>query len=175
MPGQSAWIGTALPLLILALIMAFRFRNLSQPRRLRPERLWIAPVLYLALVALALVEMPPVTTGWLAFGAALLVGAAVGWQRARFMRIEHDPVADTLTIRQSPAALLLILVIVAIRRIGASATVLAQRGGSPLSPQALWLTDALLGFALGMIAGQRTELWLRARQLRAAALPQTFE
>ena len=154
----------ALPLLILAVVFALRWRNLNKPRKLKVGRLWIAPVVIAAMATFVLVTMPPSAMGWLAFGIGIPVGAAVGWQRARLMHLERDPVSGELMMRQTPAALLLLLGVAGVRRVIGGGSPGASAAGGKLAPTALLFTDGLLGFALGMVIAQRLTLYLRARE-----------
>lgn len=156
-----------LPLAIIALVFWRRWKSMGTARPLRTGRMWIAPVLYAALVALMLWAMPPAQAGWLLFAGGMLVGAAVGWQRARLLHLHVDQASGMVMVRQSPAGLAVILGIFLLRRV----FVPAQRGGTAMAgthPALPLATDALLGFALGSIIGYRIELWRRARELRAA-------
>jgi hypothetical protein len=38
----------------------------------------------------------------------------------------------------------------------------------------MWIIDGVIGFGLGTIVSQNTELWLRAKALRASMLSETF-
>lgn len=168
MGQHQSWIGMLLPLGILVVIMALRMRNLSQARPLRGKAMVILPAIYTGLVAVMLWTLPPTATGWLCLAAGILVGAAVGWQRARLMRLHVDPETGRVMIRQSPAALMLLIVVAGLRRLlyPATATVTPSPGHA-MPASALLFTDALVGFALGMMVAQRVELWRRARALRA--------
>ncbi|HNJ47322.1 MAG TPA: DUF1453 family protein [Novosphingobium sp.] len=160
------WLTTILPFAVLALVMALRWRNVKRARPFKPGRLWIAPALYLVLVGFVLIAMPPSAAGWLAFATGVLIGAALGWQRGKLMHLEHDGQGQ-LMIRTSPAALVVIILVVGAKRIFAPAARGGATGAPALAPQALLFTDALLGFALGMIVAMRIELWLRARRMGA--------
>jgi hypothetical protein len=162
---QQSWIGTLLPLAILVVIMALRMRNLSKARPLRGKPMVILPAIYTVLVAVMLWTLPPTAVGWLCLAAGIVVGAVVGWQRARLMRLHVDPETGRVMIRQSPAALILLIVVAGLRRLLHPAT-MAPTPGHAMPASALLFTDALVGFALGMIIAQRVELWRRARALR---------
>ena len=149
---------------MLAVVFALRWRNLKKPRPLKVSRLWIAPALITVVVAGVLFAMPPTAMGWLALMAGLPLGAAVGWQRARLMHIERDAQSGDLMMRQTPAALLLLLGVAGGRRLLGVSSGTAGSAGGGLAPAALVLTDGLLGFALGMVIAQRLTLYLRAKE-----------
>jgi uncharacterized membrane protein YccC len=160
-----------LPMVVIAVVFALRFRNLSKPRPLRPARMWIAPLILLCVFGAMLTAMPPSLMGWGAIALGLLIGAAVGWKRGHLMHLEHDPATGGLTMRQSPAALLFILAVLVGRRIlmaGLGADPAAMQDGHP-DAMAMTLTDGLLGFAAGMVIALRVTLLSRARALTQSA------
>ncbi len=151
---------------VLLLVLALRFRSVGRHRRLRLERLWIAPALIAAIAVLILVGAPPSPLTLALSLAALLIGSAVGWQRGRMMQIHVDPETHELNQVMSPAALLFLLAIIAVR-FGARALIDAEVLPVHLDPRAV--TDILLSFALGLIGTTRLEMFLRARRLLAAS------
>ncbi|MFM5916055.1 MAG: hypothetical protein ACKOOL_00810 [Novosphingobium sp.] len=154
---------TVLPIAVILIVFAVRFRNLSKPRPFNAGRLWLAPALISLVAAAFLFTSPPDATGWaiVVVGAALGLGA--GLLRGRLMHLERDP-AGHLLMRQSPLALLFLVGIMAARRglayeLGAGG---ADASGH-LSAATLWVTDGLLGFALAMVIAMRWVLWQRAK------------
>lgn len=160
--AQPGWVGPVVAIVIVALVLLFRMRGMNKTRPLKIERLWLLPIFYLVLTVLLFVQLPPTGPGWGYCGAALLVGGVLGWQRGKLMRISVDPETGTLNQRASPAALLFILVLVAIR--SAAKT---ELGGS--AGDAALLTDILVAFALGLLTMQRVEMFVRAKRLLAEA------
>lgn len=161
---QSAgWISYAVPLVIIALVMALRWRRMSQVRPLKLERLWVLPALY-ALVAIGtFAATPPHGLAWLFCAAALVLGAALGWQRGKMMRIAIDPATHTLNQTASPAAFLFIVMLV-VARSGARA---ALTPDNALHLNAVAVTDMLIALALGLFTMQRLEMYLRGRRMLA--------
>ncbi|MGB7653991.1 MAG: DUF1453 domain-containing protein [Novosphingobium sp.] len=160
---------TWLPLVVIAVVFAFRFRNLSKPKPFQPGQLWIAPVLLFAVFVLLVISLPPSAMGWLVIAVGVAIGAAIGWKRGHLMHLERDPHSGAVMIRQSPAALLLVLGIILARR-GVSAGLGVTPGADAaghMSNAAMLLTDGLLGFALGMVIAMRFTLWQRAKALPA--------
>jgi hypothetical protein len=145
--------------------MLVRLRSLDKARPLRAARLIALPMIYAVLVATMLFIAPPTAIGWLWFAGGAMLGAAVGWQRARLMRLHFDPVSGQVLMRQSPAALILLIVVAGLRRL-ISPPAQPTMGHATMSASALLFTNGLIGFALGMIVAQRVELWRRARALR---------
>lgn len=161
MTPAHGWLGTALPLAIVALVLALRWRTMRRQRRLRLETLWIVPAIFVALATTILVLTPPPPTGWTLIGAGLLAGAAIGWQRGKAMRIEIDPVTHRLSQQASPVAVLLLVALVVVRQ--GFRLAVADGAGSAFDPALA--TDALLGFGLGLIVATRIEMLIRARRL----------
>lgn len=147
------------PLIAVAMVV---LRN-SRERRLKVERLWISPVLFLALTALILANQPTPGAAMLALeAAALALGALAGWWRGRLTRIAVDPATHALTSKTSPLGMLLILGLFAVRY--GLRSLGAQTAGA-LHVSALLLTDVLMLLAVGIVCAQRLEIALRARRL----------
>lgn len=94
--------------------------------------------------------------------AALVVGGIVGWYRGKTMRITVDPETHALNQSASPAALIFILAIFALRygvRHGLGEEAAAWRISVNL------LTDAPLLFVVGMFTLTRVEMYIRAQRL----------
>ncbi|TGX43487.1 DUF1453 family protein [Sphingomonas naasensis] len=162
--APSDWVRYAIPVAVIAVVMAFRLRSVGRARPLKIERLWIVPALYIVIATVTFQAHPPIGLAWLWCLAALAAGIGLGWQRGRMMRIEVDPETHAISQRTSPAALLLILGLIVVR---SAARNTAQFGGPALD--VMTVTDVLIAFALGLLATQRLEMWLRARRLLAAA------
>jgi len=170
MPATKTLVGY-LPLAIFVAVMFWRLRTMDKARPLRLGTLWVLPAVFLVLVGFVLASMPPSPWGIAVIVLGVVIGAAVGWQRARWMRlhVEGEAGRRRVMVRQSPAALLLLMAIAGLRTLFRTATGGVQAAGAAhLSVAALLLTDGLLGFALGMVAAQRLELWRRARVLTSA-------
>ena len=165
----APWLGTAIPIVVIAIVMGLRLRAMKRERRLRLETLWILPALYLVVAAVIFWTTPPSPRGWAMAVGALAIGAGIGWQRGRLMTIRVDPETHALSQRSSPAALLILVVLVALRTGLRSA---AAREGGGWHLDAAMLTEALVALALGMFAATRIEMFLRARRLLDAARSQ---
>ena len=102
------------PLGIAAVVIVARN---SRPRQLKIERLWMMPAIYLVLMTGALAEAPPPITpvSIAILAAAFVLGAAIGWQRARFTQIHIHPETHELTSRASPIGLVFILGVLVVR------------------------------------------------------------
>jgi hypothetical protein len=113
-----------------------------------------------------LFALPPGLTGWSLLAAGVLVGAVLGWHRGKLIRIERDPATGALSQQASPLAMLLLLALVVLK-LGARAIFGDSATAHPGSG-AMLLTDAFIGFALGLLSATRLELYLRARRILAA-------
>lgn len=168
MPSAKTLAGY-LPLLIFAGVMAWRLRMIDKARPLRLRTLWILPVLFAAVVAFVFASTPPTAIGIACFALGLAIGAPIGWKRAQMMRlhIEGEGATSRVMVRQSPAALLLVMALAAVRMLSRTALDSGEAVGFSrhLPVAAVTLTDTLLGFALAMIVAHRIELWRRARKL----------
>lgn len=152
----------AIPVVIFAIVFGLRARRLSRMRPLKLEYLWVVPALYFAIVAVNFIARPPLPMTWRASVLALLVGAALGWQRGKMMQIHVDPETHALNQKGSPWTVLFLLAIIGIK-------MLAQGEGRAMGFDVVMVTDAALAFALGMFATTRLEMYLRARRLLDAA------
>ena len=165
-PGGN-WLTTLLPFVIIAVVLALRFRSMSKERPLKLSTLWVVPAIYLVLVGSMLFELPPPPLGWGLALAGLAAGLVAGWYRGKAIRIERNAETGELRQRASPLAMILLAAIVALK-LGAKAVFGDSAAVHPGSG-ALLLTDAFLGFALGLLAATRAELYLRGRRLLSAA------
>lgn len=152
-----------LPVIVAGGVLALRWRRMTQARRLRLERMWIVPALYLALAGFLFWAHPPQGWGWPLCVLSLVVGAAVGWQRGRLMHIAVDPATHAISYRGSPAAMLLVIALIVVR--AGMRRVIDGGGADGLFVDAATLTDMLVALALGLLAAQRIEMFIRARRL----------
>jgi len=160
--GEPNVLQYAIPILVIGLVLFFRFKSMGKARPLRLERLWIVPAIYLAVAALLFWEMTPHGLGWLWAGLAFAAGGAIGWYRGAAMKIHVDPETHALNQVASPLALLFIVALIGLRfAIRAGATYEAGLGhvDVPL------ITDCLVAMALGLLSMTRLEMYLRGSRL----------
>lgn len=160
--AEPGWQQYVVMLVVFGIVLGLRARRLMKVRPLKPERLWVVPVLYFAVVAILFARVPPSPTGWLLCLVALVLGGAAGWQRGKTMAIHVDPATGRLMQRGSIWALVTIAALVAVKLI-------AQTEGRAWHFDANLLVDALAAFALGLFAAQRLEMYQRATGLLRAA------
>lgn len=159
---QQQIISYAITAVIVLLVLMLRLRGMSRMRRLRLETLWLVPAIYLVFAGIMYWQYPPHGMIWGLCAAALVVGAAIGWQRGKLMRIEVDPETHQLNQRASPAAVLFIFALIAVR---AGARAMLTQDGGALHLNAFAITDILIALAVGLFATTRLEMYLRAKRL----------
>ncbi|MFL6765629.1 MAG: hypothetical protein ACJ8FO_10590, partial [Sphingomicrobium sp.] len=140
-----------------------RFRSMSRERPLKIGTLWVVPAIYLLLAGSMLVSLTPPPVGWGLLLVGLAAGLALGWHRGKLIRIDRNPETGELRQKASPLAMLLLLALIVLK-LGARSIFGASAAGQPGS-SAMLMTDAFLGFALGLLSATRLELYLRARRL----------
>lgn len=155
---HQSWISYALTIGIIIVVMALRMRRMGRMRPLKLSSLWVVPAIYFVVAALMFVQLPPDRNVAIACLFALLIGAAVGWQRGKLMQIHVDRETHALNQKASPAAMLFLVALIVIRM--ASRGAISEAGVRPAM-----LTDPLIAFALGVLTLQRVEMFLRARKL----------
>lgn len=158
-PGQQSWIGIAVTIVIVGLVMFRRIKSMGQLRPLKLETMWVVPAMYAVVAGLMFYSLPP--RGWVgpASLVGLAIGAAVGWQRGKMMEIHVDLETHALNQKASPAAMFFLIALVVVR--SGARTVLGETGN--VSPA--MLTDPLIAFALGMFSLTRLEMYLRAKRM----------
>ena len=161
----GSWAATLLPFVVIAVVLALRFRSMSKERPLKLETLWVVPVVYLFIVGSMLFALPPPAMGWGLVVLGLALGLVVGWHRGKLIRIERNAQTGELRQRASPLALLLLGALVVVK-LGAR-QLFGESAATQPGSGAMLLTDAFLGFALGLLSATRAELYLRGRRLLA--------
>lgn len=157
-PGAPAWVNL-IPLVMIGVVV---LRN-SRARKIRIERMWIAPAIVGALTLLTFVNSPaPSALGIVVDVFALAVGALLGWWRARASTFTIDPATHVITSKVSMAGMLLILGIFAARYLLKS---FLTADSSFLHVSAVEATDSFLLLAVGVVSAQRIEWLIRARRM----------
>lgn len=159
--GRNWWIA---PLILLLIV--YRIRRSSRERALKIERLWVIPALLLIIGGLTIWQTPIAGLGWLWLIPVFGAGAALGYWRGRFTLVTINPETHDLTSRTSPAGLYLIIAVLAVR-IALRLWLTAEAPALHLN--VALITDAFLVFAIGLIAAQRLEIWIRAQRLLTEA------
>ncbi|PZU10672.1 CcdC protein domain-containing protein [Sphingomonas sp.] len=145
--------------LVIGLVLLLRYRGMRRASRLRLETLWIVPALFGLAFSIGVYEAPPPTPlGWLWLAIAAGIGALLGWQRGKLMKISVDPETHQLNKQNSPAALLVIVLLIVARQ---GLRYEAAEAGINL----MKITGIMFAFAFGLLAATRAEMYLRARRL----------
>ena len=157
---------TAIPLLVVGIVLIVQLRRGHRARPLNLVRMWLVPGLFTLVVMSALTGRPPTPLGWIVFASGMAVGAMIGWQRGRLMQVSIDPVTGKPMVAHSAAAIIFLVAIIALRT-GVKAWLgsIDQMAGGVKTPHLLLVLDASLGLALATIICQRIEMFLRARRL----------
>jgi hypothetical protein len=148
--------------LIVLVVLFFRIRGMSRKRPLNVNTLWVIPAVFVGIAALNFYQYPPTWADapWLA--VAFLLGAALGWQRGRLMKIWAEPDGQ-LMMQGTPWAILFLVALIALRA--------ALRSGLEMEAEEWAISPALINdgfivFALGLFGVMRVEMWVRAVRLR---------
>ncbi len=167
MNGQTGWLQTLMPIVIVLLVVGLRWWRGQKMRPLRLETLWVMPAIITIVAGGLFYSLPPAGWGWAVCIVAAAAGLELGWQRGRMMRIEVDPVTHKLNHRPSPAALLFIVALLLVRT--GLKQAMAHGGASMLHLNAATVTDAFVALAWGLVVAQRVEMFVRARAMVATA------
>lgn len=167
-PGQTPVSAYVIMGLLILVVLVFRMRGMRRKQPLDLGRIWIIPLVFLAVAAVNFWQFPPTWADapWLAL--ALLLGGALGWQRGRLMHIWKEPDGQ-LMMQGSPWAILFLVALIAMRAALRSGLEM-EREAWAISPALI--NDAFIVFALGLFGVMRVEMWVRANRLKNGA-PQT--
>jgi len=159
---------TFAPMVMVAIVLLVLVLRNQRARPLRVELLWVRPVLLLALFGFGALREPiaPTPLNLTVLIASAVIGAVVGWQRGRFMRIEVDPDTHAVTSRASIFGIVFIVGVLLLRVLAVTA-MREQAGRLPISP--IVGSDALIALVIAMFTTQGLEMWIRARHLLAEA------
>lgn len=152
-----------IPVLVIGVVLFFRVRRMGVKRPFTLETLWIVPTIFLAITGLTLVQFPPrgLDLAWL--GVALVLGAALGWQRGRLMKIWVDPEGGGLMTQGSGWAVVFLVALLVLRMVLREGLVMEADAG--LIDIGL-INSAFVVFAFGLFGTQRAEMALRAKRLK---------
>ena len=151
------------PLIVVAVVLIIRGRRMTVKRPLKLNTLWVVPAIFLVIAALSLAQFPPqgMDFAWLA--VALVLGAGLGWQRGRLMKIWVDPESGDLLIQGSGWAVVFLVALLVMRWMLRTGLQYEASAGA-ISPALINNTFVL--FALGLFATQRIEMAIRASRLK---------
>jgi len=162
---HHGWLATLLPFAIIAIVVALRLRSMKGERKLNLKSMWAVPIVYVVMIAFIFTALPPTILGWELILAGMIAGLLLGWYRGRSIAIRIDPESGELRQKASPLAVLLLLAIIVLK-VGAR-EVFGEAAASSASSPAMLMTDAFIGFALGLLTATRLEMYTRAKRLLA--------
>lgn len=158
-----------IPLIVIAVVLPLVLLRNRRPRTLRPEWMWVLPLIIVALIGFGLwglsrtQQAPTDPASLLILAAGLALGAAAGWWRGKMVTIHKAP-DGTLKAQASPLGLILIVGLLVARQ--ALRPWMEQHAADwHVSPLAI--LEAFMLFAVGMVVAQRVEMWIRARKIQA--------
>lgn len=161
-PAQPNLFAILVSVVVIGLVLFLRLRRMTAKRPLKPATLWIVPAIFAGIAVLNFAEYPLHGLDWLWIGVAFVLGAALGWQRGRLMKIWIDPDSGNLMSQGSGWAIVFLVVLIVLRTL--LRTGLAMEAGGAITPALI--NDAFVMFAVGLFATQRAEMALRARRLK---------
>lgn len=156
-----------IPVAIMVIVLGLRMRSMSRARPLNATAMWVVPLLIVAVALLNLFLHPPTLGGWGICAVALAVGSAIGWYRGKMIHIWRDAETGQLMQKASPWAMLLLIGIVAVRFVMRSYFGANPGADGQMTAQAMLVTDALLLFAVGLLAATRLEMAIRMKRIAA--------
>ena len=163
----NGWMATLLPFAVIAVVLVLRIRTMRRERTLNLKSMWAVPIVYVILTGFIFFALPPPITGWELVLGGLLVGLLAGWYRGRLIRIHRDPDSGELRQKASPLAMLLLLAIIILK--AGARQVFGENAAMDPNSTASLMTDAFIGFALGLLTATRIEMYSRAKRILAGA------
>lgn len=159
-----------IPLIVIAVVIPLVLLRNRRPRTLRPEFLWVSPLIIVLIIGGGLfainasgkgaLPVDPLSLLILAVGLGL--GAAFGWQRGKMTTIHKEP-DGTLKAQASPIGLIIVIGVLVARR-ALEPWLEAHAAEWHVNPLAI--IEAFMLFAAGMVVTQRVEMFIRARNIR---------
>jgi membrane protein CcdC involved in cytochrome C biogenesis len=164
-----------IPLAVIPVVLVLVLLRNRRKRVLRPQYLWVMPAIVVPLICAgmwATTQHPQFgPLAYVAFIAALVLGAAAGWWRGKTITIEKEP-DGSLKAQASPLGLVLIVGLLAART---GLREVMQENAAAWHLDAVVITDAFMIFAIGLIVAQRLEMYLRARRVLAGGTDEHVE
>ena len=157
-------IGVGIALLVILL-------KGRKPRTLRPQWMWVVPLLITVLIGFGLWGMsyspgadhaPFGLAGWSMLAVGLVLGGATGWWRGKMTTIFREP-DGTLKSKASPLGLIILVGLLAGRSLLRG---WLEANAAAWHINALALADAFMVFVVGLVVMQRVEMFIRARRIQ---------
>ena len=129
-------------------------------------------IFVVASLAMLVLLPPPALWQWGVLALVLAAGSGLGWWRGTLMRIEVERETHKLNMKASPAALILLAGVIAVRF---AARLLIAQDAQAMRLYAALISDSLVLLAAGFYGVSRLEMFIRARRLlREARREQVF-
>lgn len=164
-PPPSNFYSIIIPILVIGVVLLFRVRRMRVKQPLKLGSLWMVPGIFLVIAGLTLAQFPPRGLDWAWLTVALLLGAALGWQRGRLMKIWVDPESGRLMTQGSGWALVFLVVLLVLRMALREGLIMEANAGA--IDMGL-INSAFVVFAFGLFGTQRGEMAMRAARLTKA-------
>jgi len=168
--GASHGFGPYLIPLFVVGVVALRLAR-NKPRKVKPGRLFITPVLLTLAAGFALSQMP--APGWIWYAVYIVAGAVglgVGYLSGRHREFTLDPESHEIMARATPTGTILFAALFGIRY----GLKFITSGGNPYTPppvhpaaNAIGWTDAGLVFSVAMLLAAAGTTWWHTRHLVA--------
>lgn len=160
-PQDGQTIGPMVGIGVAVAVILFRMRN-AKARPLSVVTMWIVPALLLAMMVGVTFVSHLGTIDYLWVVLLFALGGALGWQRGRLMPIHVDPETGRPMVKTSPAALIFIVALMAVRFVGRS---FLESHATDWHINPMLVSDCFLAFAVGLLGVARVEMFIRARRL----------
>ena len=159
-----------IPLIVIAAVIPLVLLRNRRPRTLRPQFLWVSPLIVVLAIGAGLwgvsasgqgaLPVDPVSLLIIAVGIGL--GGAFGWQRGKMTTIHKEP-DGTLKAQASPIGLIIIIAVMVARK-ALEPWLEAHAAEWHVNPLAI--IEAFMLFAAAMVVTQRIEMFIRARNIQ---------
>lgn len=158
------------PLIAIAVVILLVVLRNRRPRTLRPEFMWVMPLIVVAAIGFGLWGISQTSNGaapveplsLLILAVGLGLGCAFGWQRGKMITIYKEP-DGTLKAQASPIGILIVVGVLIVRRLSQG---YLEDHAADWHVNPLAVLEAFMLFAAGMVVFQRIEMWIRANRIR---------
>lgn len=164
-----------IPLLAIALVALRLVRN--KPRKVKPDRLFVMPVVLTFATVFTLTQTPAPGLLWIAIDlVAAAIGACVGYLSGRHREFTRDAESGEIMSRATPIGTIIFGALFAVRFGLKLVFPQLNGGGAPYNPQSMNLhpaatvigwTDAGLVFSTAMLLSTAATTWWRTRHLES--------
>lgn len=161
------------PYIAPALALFFILRRGGKPRRVKPNGLWIYPIVITVLACLALSQgKAPALEAYVYFAVAIAAGGALGWFTTQHVELTLDQATGTIMSKPTQFGTYLTAAVFVLRFAAEFLVNGGPGGGAPRvnghqAGTLLWLADAGLLFVAARMLAQSAHMWLRIRPLLA--------